>query len=124
MLGVIASVILGGVMCVAGGSKIAMGDRWPVEAQALGAPKTIAPIVPWFEIALGALLIVQLKPEVVGALSVALLVAFTLLIMRQLQKGERPVCACFGSWSSKPLSWNHVARNAGFIALAAITIFA
>ena len=124
MLGVIASVILGGVMCVAGGSKIAMGDRWPVEAQALGAPKTIASIVPWIEIALGALLIVQLKPEVVGALSVALLVAFTLLIMRQLQKGERPVCACFGSWSSKPLSWNHVARNAGFIALAAITIFA
>jgi len=51
-------------------------------------------------------------------------VAFTLLIMRQLQKGERPVCACFGSWSSKPLSWNHVARNAGFIALAAITIVA
>ena len=124
MLGVIASVILGGVMCVAGGSKIAMGDRWPVEAQALGAPKSIAPIVPWFEIALGALLIVQLKPEVVGALSVALLVAFTLLIMRQLQKGERSVCACFGSWSSKPLSWNHVARNAGFIALAAITIVA
>ena len=124
MLGVIASVILGGVMCVAGGSKIAMGDRWPVEAQALGAPKSIAPIVPWFEIALGALLIVQLKPEIVGALSVALLVAFTLLIMRQLQKGERPVCACFGSWSSKPLSWNHVARNAGFIALAAITIVA
>jgi uncharacterized membrane protein YphA (DoxX/SURF4 family) len=124
MLGVIASIILGGVMCVAGGSKIAMGDRWPVEAQALGAPKLIAPIVPWIEIALGALLIVQLKPEIVGALSVALLVAFTLLIMRQLQKGERPVCACFGSWSSKPLSWNHVARNAGFIALAAITIFA
>ena len=124
MLGVIASIILGGVMCVAGGSKIAMGDRWPVEAQALGAPKSIAPIVPWFEIALGALLIVQLKPEIVGALSVALLVAFTLLIMRQLQKGERPVCACFGSWSSKPLNWNHVARNAGFIALAAITIVA
>jgi uncharacterized membrane protein YphA (DoxX/SURF4 family) len=124
MLGVIASIILGGVMCVAGGSKIAMGDRWPVEAQALGAPKLIAPIVPWIEIALGALLIVQLKPEIFGALSVALLVAFTLLIMRQLQKGERPVCACFGSWSSKPLSWNHVARNAGFIALAAITIVA
>jgi len=123
MLGVIASVILGGVMCVAGGSKIAMGNRWPVEAQALGAPKSITPIVPWIEIALGSLLIVQLKPEVVGALSVALLVAFTLLIMRQLQKGERPVCACFGSWSSKPLSWNHVARNAGFIALAVITIF-
>ncbi len=122
MLGVIASVILGGVMCVAGGSKIAMGGRWPVEAATLGAPKFVAPIVPWIEIALGALLIVQLKPEVVGTLSVALLVAFTLLIIRQLQKGKRPVCACFGSWSSKPLSWNHVARNAGFIALAVITI--
>ena len=124
MLGVIASVILGAVMCVAGGSKIAMGNRWPVEAQALGAPKLIAPIVPWCEIALGALLVVQLKPEVIGALSLALLVAFTLLIVRQLQKGHRPVCACFGSWSSKPLSWQHVARNAGFIALAVITMIA
>jgi hypothetical protein len=122
MLGVIASVILGGVMCIAGGSKIAMGNRWPVEAQALGAPKSIATIVPWIEIALGALLIVQLTPEVVGALSVALLVTFTLLIMRQLQIGHRPVCACFGSWSSKPLSWQHVARNVGFITLAVITI--
>ena len=124
MLGVIASVILGGVMCVAGGSKIAMGNRWPVEAQALGAPQSIAPIVPWIEIALGALLIVQLKPEVIGALSLALLVAFTLLIVRQLQKGHRPVCACFGSWSSKPLSWQQVARNVGFIALAVITMIA
>jgi hypothetical protein len=124
MLGAIASVILGGVMCIAGGSKVAMGKRWPVEAQALGAPKAIAPIVPWIEIALGALLIVQIEPEVVGALSLALLVTFTMLIMRQLQKGHRPVCACFGSWSSKPLSGNHVARNVGFIALALIAIFA
>jgi len=112
------------VMCIAGGSKVAMGKRWPVEAQALGAPKAIAPIVPWIEIALGALLIVQIAPEVAGALSLALLVTFTLLIVRQLQKGHRPVCACFGSWSSKPLSGKHVARNAGFIALALITILA
>ena len=124
MLGVIASIILGGVMCVAGGSKIAMGDRWPVEAQALGAPKAIAPVVPWIEIALGALLIVQIQPEVVGVLTLALLMTFTLLIARQLQKGHRPVCACFGSWSSKPLSGKHVARNAGFIVLALIAIFA
>jgi hypothetical protein len=124
MLGVIASVILGGVMCVAGGSKIAMGHRWPVEAQALGAPKAIAPIVPWCEIALGALMIVQIAPEIVGLLALGMLVIFTLLIARQLRDGHRPVCACFGSWSSKPLSWQHVARNAGFIALALITIFA
>ena len=124
MLGVIASVILGGVKCVAGGSKISMGDPWPVEAQALGAPKAIAPVVPWIEIALGALLIVQIQPEVVGVLTLALLMTFTLLIARQLQKGHRPVCACFGSWSSKPLSGKHVARNAGFIALALITIIA
>ena len=123
MLGVIASVILGGVMCIAGGSKVAMGKRWPVEAQALGAPKAIAPVVPWIEIALGALLIVQIQPEVVGVLTLALLMTFTLLIARQLQKAHRPVCACFGSWSSKPLSGKHVARNAGFIGLALITIF-
>ena len=124
MLGVIASIILGGVMCVAGGSKIAMGNRWPVEAQALGAPKAIAPIVPWCEIALGALLIVQIAPEIVGLLALGMLVIFTLLIAFQLRDGNRPVCACFGSWSSKPLSWQHMVRNVGFIALALITIFA
>ena len=122
MLGVISSVILGGVMCAAGGSKIAMGNRWPVEAHALGAPQAIAPVVPWIEIALGALLIVHVVPEIAGPLALGMLVIFTLLIARQLRDGHRPVCACFGSWSSKPLSWQHVARNVGFIALAVLTI--
>lgn len=111
-------------MCIAGGSKIAMGDRWPVEAQTLGASKAIAPIVPWIEIAIGALLIVQIVPEVVGSLALGMLVIFTLLIARQLRDGHRPVCACFGSWSSKPLSGKHIARNVGFIALAMTTIIA
>ena len=122
MIGVVASVLLGLVMCGAGGSKIAMGDRWPIEAQALGTPPRIAVVVPWFEIALGALLIVQVSPVIVGSIAAATLVIFSLLILRRLQQGDHPVCACFGQWSAQPLSWKHLARNTMFILLAILTI--
>lgn len=122
MLGLGAAVVLGAVMCVAGGSKIAMGDRWPIEAAALGAPRKLAPLVPWVEIALGALLIVRWAPQLVGVAAAALLLVFTGLIILQLRAGRRPVCACFGSWSSRPLSWMHVLRNLGFVVLAVVVI--
>ena len=53
---------------------------------------------------------------------VALLVLqlFTLLIVFNLGRGRRPVCACFGSWSSRPLGWSHVVRNVVFMLVAVL----
>ena len=49
----------------------------------------------------------------------ALLVGFTTLLVLRLLQGRRPPCACFGAWTTKPIGWGNVVRNAGFLALAA-----
>ena len=38
-------------------------------------------------------------------------------------RGGAP-CACFGAWSTRPLSWWHVARNGAMMALAVVAIAA
>lgn len=120
MVGQIASVILGCVMCVAGGTKVAMGARWDADAAAMGAPRFAVPFVPWIEIVTGALLIVQWQRRSVALVVAALLIAFTILIVRNLSIGNRPRCACFGTWAARPLSWRHVLRNATLLAVAVV----
>lgn len=119
MIANLAGVVLGVVMCFAGGSKIAMGPRWPTEARSMGAPALIIPLLPWIEIVIGALLITRLLPLVSGLIALVLIVSFTALIISNVVAGRRPVCACFGTWSARPLGWQHVVRN-GFLAVLAV----
>lgn len=118
----LASIALGVAFLVAGGSKLAAAASWPSQARGLGAPDWSIPIVPWFEIALGAVLVTQLARIPAAATALATLVVFSLLIARRLREGVRPPCACFGAWSASPLSWRHLARNAGLIALAILAM--
>ena len=118
----IASVLLGVAFLVAGGSKLAAGPSWPDQARGLGAPALAVPALPWLELVLGAVLVVQLAPVAAGVSSLVLLGAFTALIVRRLAQGRHPPCACFGAWSAKPLGWGHVARNLALAALAVVTI--
>ncbi len=122
MIGTISSVIVGVVICVAGASKIASGQRWPIDAVALGTPAALVPVVPWFEIILGALLVAHIAPAITGMIAFVLLTIFTFLIVRQLRLGHRPVCACFGAWSSRPLGPEHVVRNVFLMALALLVV--
>jgi len=117
-----AAGALGAVFLVAGASKVASGRRWPQQAGDLGAPGAVVPLVPWWEIVLGALLVTGVARRAVAVLAVLTLGAFTLLIVAQLRRGRRPPCACFGSWSARPLGWRHVARNIAFAALGAVVI--
>jgi hypothetical protein len=55
---------------------------------------------------------------VLALVAFAILVVFTVQILRQLRRGHHPLCACFGAWSAKPLGATHVARNAALMALA------
>jgi uncharacterized membrane protein YphA (DoxX/SURF4 family) len=123
-LAVVASVLLGLAFVVAGGSKVAAGEAWPEQARGLGAPSIVIPVVPWFEIVLGAILIVQLAPVAAGVVALATLLIFTGLIARRLAQGRHPPCACFGAWSAKPLGPGHLLRNGVLIALAVVTIAA
>ncbi len=122
--GLVAAILLGLVFLVSGGSKLAAGRAWPEQARALGAPPLLVQVLPWLEIVLGALLVVQVAPVLAAASALTVLVAFTVLILRRLAEGEHPPCACFGAWSTKPLGRSHVARNVGFMALGVVALFA
>lgn len=119
-LRLVTSIALGLVMCAAGASKIRMGRVWIEQGRVLGAPIAVLPFVPWIEIVVGALLIAQIATTAVSIAALILLQLFTLLIIVNLGRGHRPVCACFGSWSAKPLGWSHVVRNVAFMVLAVL----
>ena len=119
----VASIVLGGAFLVAGGSKLAAADSWPSQARGLGAPVWSIPIVPWFEIALGAVLVTQLARTPAAAIALATLLVFSALIGVRLREGVHPPCACFGAWSASPLSWRHLARNAALIAVAVLAMW-
>lgn len=123
-VGLVASVLLGVVFLVSGGAKIAAGPAWPEQAAALGAPSVVVPLLPWAEIVLGAILVMQLAPVVACVVALVLLAAFTALIIRRLSQGQHPPCACFGSWSARPLGAGHVARNVAFMLLGVLALVA
>ena len=121
-LAIVASVLLGVAFLVAGGSKIAAGDAWPEQARGLGAPRLVIPVLPWFEIVLGAVLVVQVARVAAAFVALVLLLAFTALIVRRLAQGRHPPCACFGAWSAAPIGWSNVVRNLALMALALLAL--
>ena len=118
---VAAAGILGIAMLVAGAGKLA-SPSWPEPASVLGAPAWSVPVVPWIEIGLGALLVVQWSRPLVAAVTAALLVVFSVLLVRRLAEGNRPPCACFGGFSTRPIGPWSVVRNAVLIGLAIIAM--
>ena len=118
--GVAAAIVVAVVLLVAGVSKLAKPDEWRAQSAGLGVPWWSARPVPFVEIGLGALLLVQVQRPVVAWCAAALFVAFTCLLGLRLAQGRRPPCACFGSLSSKPIGPAHLARNAVFIVLAVL----
>jgi uncharacterized membrane protein YphA (DoxX/SURF4 family) len=119
---VVAAIVLGAAVVVAGASKLAVGQAWPAQAAGMGVPGWVATPVPWVELAVGALLVVQVARPWPAVAALVLLALFTALIGRQLAAGKHPPCACFGAWSAKPLGWIHLARNAALIALAVLAL--
>jgi uncharacterized membrane protein YphA (DoxX/SURF4 family) len=122
IVGRTAALVLGLVFVVAGGGKVSRAREWPAQAAQLGAPRRLAPLVPWWEIVVGALLVAGVGwPWPVLAAGVTLVV-FTVLILRVLARGEHPPCACFGAWSAAPLGMRHVVRNVAFLAVAGLAV--
>jgi uncharacterized membrane protein YphA (DoxX/SURF4 family) len=115
-----ASVLLGAVFLVSGVMKVAAPQQWRTQSADLGVPRMLAAVVPFGELAVGALLVAQLARRPVAITAGAMLLASTALLVLRLSQGRRPPCACFGEWSTKPISWADVVRNAVFLAVAAI----
>jgi uncharacterized membrane protein YphA (DoxX/SURF4 family) len=124
VLGVVAAVGLGAVFVIAGATKLALGAAWPAQARAMGAPMPIATIVPAVELVVGAALVTRIAMPLPALAAIGLLVAFSILIARQLVDGRHPPCACFGAWSHRPLSGAHLVRNAVMILVAVVALWA
>ena len=101
------------------------GSRGAVAA--FGIPDSVAPLVaallPVVELACAALLVLGDPAATLGAIaSLVLLAAFTTAIVVNLLRGRRPACHCFGSLGDESeVGWDTVARNAAFMALAALS---
>jgi uncharacterized membrane protein YphA (DoxX/SURF4 family) len=124
VIGVLASELLGAVFVVAGASKVASGPQWRAHAVGMGTPRWMIPLVPWWEMGVGALSIVSVWSPGPAIAALATLVVFTVAIAVQLVRGRHPQCACFGAWSAAPLGVRHVVRNVLFIGLAAVAALA
>ncbi len=95
-----------------------LGTRRTLGEFGLPRPALLARVLPATEASTALLLVVD--PRVGGQCAVALLVAFTTLIVGRLLAGHRDACGCFGTWSNRPLSWRDVARNSALIALGVV----
>ena len=123
-MAVIAAVVVAGVFLLAAVTKLAGAAEWQRQALGLGVPRAVAAVVPFVEASLGALLLVQWHRAAVAWCTVAVLVAFTVLLVLRLAQGQRPPCACFGSLSAQPIGPWHVVRNLVFIAIAVVAAVA
>ena len=119
MLSVVARVIVGLVLLAAGALKLA-GRSWTAEAAGFGTPPWLAPVVPWFELVLGALLVVGVGMPLTAWVAAGLFAVFTVLVAVRVAQGSTAPCACFGTLSADRVGPSTVARNAVLLALAVV----
>lgn len=124
MIGTAARIALG-VLFLASGALKLRDPSWPDAARAMGAPRWTVPVIAPAEIVLGAGLAAGVAEPWAAWLALALLVGFSAALARVLRRpvGERPACACFGRWSSRPVGAGSLLRNGALAALAVLALF-
>ncbi len=121
------AIALGLVFEWSGVMKVVSRDGWQVAGTPFSTGNgqldaLVRSFLPWVEIVIGLLLIVQILTVAAAVVAAALLVIFTVRIMAVLAGGQRPPCLCFGSSRPRPISWKSVARNLVLLAFAVTTI--
>jgi uncharacterized membrane protein YphA (DoxX/SURF4 family) len=117
-VGVIAAVATSAVLLLSGVAKMASPGEWREQSAESGVPWYLARPLPYVEVVLGAMLLVQWQRHLVAWCAVGLFTLFTTLILVRLAQGRHPPCACFGAWSERPIGTGHVVRNLVLIAVA------
>jgi uncharacterized membrane protein YphA (DoxX/SURF4 family) len=80
----------------------------------------LAVMLPYWEILLGALVIVGLFTRAAAWIAVLLLALFDLAIASAVVRGMSVSCGCFGPNDATVTTWAEVARDAVFVVLALI----
>jgi len=114
----VCRIAFGAVFLVSGTLKL-RDPSWRGAAAQLRVPALLIPAVAPVEIVLGAGIAAGVAPDASMGLGLALLGAFTAVLVAALRipAGERPRCACFGRWSARPVDGWSVARNLVFAAI-------
>ncbi len=107
----VVRLALAGVFAFAGVQKLRdpLGTRRTMRALRLPAVPILAVALPAAELVTAAGLV--FFPAVGGALALALLVIFIVLMALDIAEGRDTPCGCFGPRSTKPISSTDVGRN-------------
>lgn len=120
-IGYAAALVLAAVFAWSGIAKLAQRQRTTTTFTDLGIPGAplLGTALPVVEVLLAVALVVA--PGVAAYAALALITAFTTVLVRTLRRGLRVACGCFGSASAEPVSAVDVVRNVllGVAALAA-----
>jgi hypothetical protein len=123
-LGYACALLLAAVFVRAGAAKLARPSATAASFAALGLPGApwAARGVPFAELLTAVSLIVA--PRIGGAAALALLLAFTGLLVRAVRRGSTAPCNCFGAARADPVSGADVVRNALLGGLAGVGLAA
>lgn len=118
----LARLVLGIVFLFSGALKL-RDASWQTAAQQFGAPKFVAVLIAPVEITLGAMLVAGVAMPWPSIAAEVILAIFTVAMLRVMRRPvtQRPICACFGRWTSRPVGASSVLRNLLLLALAAIS---
>ncbi len=126
--GTVVRLGLAAVWLVSGGIKAADLDQTYVSVQAYqvlpkAAIEPVSVLLPWFEIALGVLLVVGVGTRAVAVLSALVLLVFMAGVTQAWVRGLAIDCGCFGGGGEiapEDTSYGtELLRDTGFMALAA-----
>lgn len=115
----VAGAVVGVVLVVAGAAKLT-SKQWPAQADALGVPPGAVRALPVLELIVGVALVAGVPYA--GVAAAALLAGFTVFLVVALRRGVQAPCACFGSLSTRPVTWWSVVRNVVLIGLALLSL--
>lgn len=131
----IARILLGAIFLYAAYAKLHFNGAWHLrdyyflfamgidsyKMLPLTAVEWMAKVLPWAELALGAMLVVGVGVRWAGLLVSALLVIFMVALAHAALGGLEINCGCFGNNSVKPST--ELARDVGLLAVAlAVTV--
>lgn len=121
-VGYVSAVLLAVVFWTAASAKLRDPDRVASEFEAMGirSPEVAAKALPVVEFVVAILL--AAVPWVGAALALAVLIGFTVVLVRVVRSGAVLSCACFGAMSSQPVSAVDLVRNAALIVAAIVAL--
>lgn len=131
-LTLLARLILGGVLIVAGALKIGNLQKSAMSVRAyemlpIWLANFFGYALPWAEIGIGALLILGVAVRIMGALGALIMLGFIIAIAQAWARGLSIDCGCFGGGGTidpedtKYLST--ILRDIGFLALGVFLYF-